>query len=445
MSSITELQVRYHSGSTTPALELERQLQCIANSQTNAFITVAADAARQQSRAATQALTANVAPGLLHGMTVAVKDLIDVQGLPTTCGSAQGVGAPPAAADAPIVARLRAAGAVVIGKANTHEFAYGATGDRSHFGPVANPHNLQHMTGGSSSGSAAAVSEGLAHMALGTDTSGSIRIPAAMCGVVGLKPTFGLLPVDGVRALSPSLDHVGPITATVQDCALVLAVLTESPSTRYWPSDAKDMTQLRIGIPSNYFNEPLSATVAQALKRAAAALEQAGAAVVPICIAGVNEAHAAQQRILQVEALDQHAPALQSGAPFGAEVHERLQAAHGITAADYLHALRYQQQFRANMDAAFQEVDVVLTPTCPMTAPLLQERDTPIGADMFSTRWLITRCTVPASLSGHPALSIPFGYDDAKLPIGLQLIGPLHGECTLFDVGAYLERANKHA
>ena len=443
-AGIEALQGRYLSGTATPEREVDAQLARIGRSRSNAFVHVRADAARAEAALATAALREGRAVGALHGVTVAVKDLIDVAGTATTCGSAQHLQRQ-AGADAPAVARLRAAGAIVIGKANTHEFAYGATGDRSHFGPVANPHDPARMAGGSSSGSAAAVSEGLAHAALGTDTSGSIRIPSALCGVVGLKPSFDLLPLAGVQPLSRSLDHVGPVAGTVRDCALLLSVLAQAPLSRYWSGGAASLAGRTVGVPTDYFGEPVQEAVAQALRRAQAVLARAGAKLVAIAVQGLAQAHAAQQCILQVEALDQHAQALRAGAPFGEEVRERLQAAQHVLASDYLAALREQAAFRDRMDRVFGQVDALLVPTYPMTAPLLQERETALEAGRFPTRWLITRCTVPASLSGHPALSVPFGRDGRGLPIGVQLVGPMHGECGLFDVGAALEEAGEAA
>lgn len=375
----------------------------------------------------------------LHGIALAIKDLIDVQGYPTTMGAA-GFEHNIASTDATVVERLRAAGAVLIGKTNTHQFAYGPTGDRSAAGPVLNPHNRERMTGGSSSGSAAAVAAGLCHAAVGSDTAASIRLPAAFCGVVGMKPTQGLIPTKGAFPLSKTLDHLGPITSGCRDNARILAIMAGREESFYSRRLGEPVQGLVIGLPDKFFNTHWSKPVRAAMTQALRTLECNGVHLRVVSIPQINDIYEAQQCVLRAEAYRLHAKSLANGAPYDEEVRQRLLTGKDVTAKEYQHAMSLQSVARTSFDEALEGVDVILTPTCGITAPRLQERETNLNGEMVQTRWLLTRLTAPTNFSGHPSLSVPFGKDEHRLPIGLQLIGRYHDEATLYQVGDFIAR-----
>jgi len=410
-------------------------LDRIERSTVNAFITVDPDKALAQAKEMENISPSSKHP--LHGFVVAIKDLIDVRGYPTTMG-AQGFEDNIAQKDALVVSRLREAGAIFIGKANTHQFAYGPMGDRSAAGPTLNPHNVAHMTGGSSSGSAAAVAAGLVHGAVGSDTAASVRLPASFCGVVGMKPTMGLLPVDGIFPLSKTLDHPGPITATCADNAKMLAVMADYPADTYSRLIGNPVDKLVVGLPDAFFHTHCSPQVHAAMTQAVRLLEASGVKVHFVSIPQIAEIYDAQQCILRAEAYALHAPRLASGAPYEDEVRERLLAGQSVTTQAYKQALAFQGSAKSNVDQAFIDVDVILAPTCGVAAPKLQERETIVNGETVSTRWLLTRLTAPTNLSGHPSLSVPFGRDPAGMPIGLQLIGRYHDEATLYQLGHFI-------
>ena len=441
MLNIAALASAYRTRQATPSATLQSLLDQIAASSLNSFISVDAEAVMRAAQAADQAYAGPAgAAGALCGIPVAVKDLIDVAGMRTTMGSEQ-YAQNLATGDAEVVRRLRAQGAIIIGKANTHEFAYGPTGDRSYFGAVCNPHNPAHMTGGSSSGSAAALGGGLCAGALGTDTSASIRLPAALCGVVGMKPTYDLLPRDGIFALSHTLDHVGPMSVTVGDNALLLDVLTGMPRDSHARLIGQPIRGRTVGLAMGFYNDFLDAPVRQALERARAVFEQAGARVVPVEIPRVQAIYDAQQLVLKAEAYATHRRALDAGAPYQAEVRTRLLTGSDVSAADYLQAMSMQAMARQSFDEVLAQVDVILCPTCGITAPPRDTRVSALDGKDYATPWLLTRLTAPTNLSGHPSLSVPFGADAQGLPVGMQLIGPQRGEAGLYQFGQVLEAA----
>lgn len=439
--SINQLLASYRSGQSTASEVVQAYLDKIGQSDLNSFISVDREASLATSELCDTVMSAGGTLGPLHGAPVAIKDLIDVAGMRTTMGSSQ-YAKNVAGADAPVVQRLRNAGAVILGKTNTHQFAYGSTGDRSDFGPVRNPRNVEHVSGGSSSGSAAAVGAGLCLAALGTDTSASVRLPAAFCGVVGLKPTVGLLPSTGVFPLSPTLDHVGHLSATILDNALVLEVLCGSASGRYAAKVGKPIAGMKIGVPGGYFADFVSNDVQASVRRAREALEAAGARVVDIEVPETQAIYENQQLILRAEAYATHRAALDADKPYLPEVRTRLMTGADVSAADYLGALGQRHSAQLAFDAALADVDILLSPTCGVPAPRIDERDTLVDGTAHPTFWLITRLTAPTNLSGHPSLSVPFGETNG-LPHGMQLIGRYQDEATLYQVGAVLESANR--
>jgi aspartyl-tRNA(Asn)/glutamyl-tRNA(Gln) amidotransferase subunit A len=437
MHSIMALREAYRERKLSPVEVVSSLLAKIEASAINAYITVMAEDAVQRAVQAERDIMAGKALGPLYGVPIAVKDLVHVAGTRTTMGSQQYADSV-SSTDAAVITLLRNAGAIIIGKTNTHEFAYGPTGDRSHFGAARNPHNLNRMTGGSSSGSAAAVAGGLAYGAIGSDTSASIRLPASLCGVVGMKATKGLVSKEGVFPLSETLDHVGPITNSVRDNGLMLAVLSGKDESHYLQHVGKGVRGKVVGLPDRFYCEYLSPDVRQAMDAAAAMLMQAGAIVKTVYLTGIEKIYAAQQLILKVEAYALHEPAISAGASYDDEVRERLLTGKDVKAAEYVQAMGMRGEAENLFARALSEVDLLLTPTSGITAPLLDERVTSLSGEEHPTRWLLTRLTAPTNLSGNPSLSVPFGVDQNEMPIGLQLIGRMHDEAVLYQVAEFL-------
>ncbi|GHG54544.1 amidase [Streptomyces griseocarneus] len=403
----------------------------------NAYVTVAEDAALLAATQAEREISAGRYRGPLHGIPVALKDLIDVAGLPTTASSRVRAHHM-AAADAAVTARLRDAGAVVLGKTHTHEFAYGLTTPQTR-----NAWAPDRVAGGSSGGSAVAVASGSATFALGTDTGGSIRVPAALNGVVGLKPTYDLLPRHGVVPLSWSLDHVGPLTRTVRDAEPVLAALAGPRP----PSGARKPTAgpagMRIGVPRTYYFDHVTPEVEAAVRTALTHLRELGAVLVDVDIPMTEYVQAVQWGLMVPEATAQHEPTLRSSSHlYGPDVRVLLEAGKHVPAGDYLRAQRARTLMRASWRRLFDEVDAIAAPTVPTTA-------TRAGQDTIEWPGGITetvsdayvRLSAPANITGMPSLSLPVGLDAAGLPIGMQLIGPPLAETTLLRIGRAYEEA----
>lgn len=439
MKSIIEIGKAYRAGVSSPVDVVEKMLADIESSSLNAYITVFSDRAREEAKTAETKFVSGDKVGILAGIPIAIKDLVDVAGYPTTMG-AEEYADHVSSSDAEVVKLLRKAGAIIIGKANTHQFAYGSTGDRSFFGAVKNPLDLSRVSGGSSSGSAAAVAAKLAFGSIGTDTSASIRLPAALCGVVGMKATLGLVSKKGGFPLSDTLDHIGPISQDVCDNALLLEIITEQSIGTYSNKIGNDINTLSIGIPTGFYDEYVSPGVKHSMTKAIQFLEAAGATIKSVEVENIYDIYNAQQLILKAEAYATHEASLKAKAPYIEEIKERLLSGENILASEYLSSLWYQNAAQASFDKALEHVDVLLTPTCGITAPLLDERSTLFNGEYHSTPWLLTRLTAPTNLSGHPSLSVPCGKDESGMPIGLQIIGKLHDEVTVYQVGYYIEQ-----
>ncbi|GAB2919633.1 amidase [Rhodococcus aerolatus] len=384
-------------------------------------------AARAAARAADEELAAGTWRGPLHGVPVAVKDNIDVAGMPTRCGSAVLADAPPAAADAEAVARLRAAGAVVVAKTHCHEFAYGPTGAVNAAGPAANPHDPSRITGGSSSGSAALVALGVVPVALGTDTGCSVRTPAALCGVVGLKPHTGAVPATGVVPLSTTLDHVGLLASDVHGASVAWDVLargarTEEGAPTGGGIQLPGVSGLRVGLPTGELLAATDPVVVAAVDAAAEALRRGGAEVVEIDVPDVAELAATYPLIVGAEAYAWHAELLaERPGDYQDATRERLEAQSGLLAVDYLRAMATRVRLRESVLGLLRRtygLDALLLAATPLRA-------TPIGVeevDGRSVRAELLRLGIPFSVLGLPALSVPAPGVDG-LPVGVQVVG----------------------
>ena len=418
------------------------------HSQLRAFITVTAEQAMEEARQADRELASGVDRGPLQGIPIALKDLFATRGLRTTAGSRVYENFVPDY-DATVVERLRAAGAVMLGKLNMHEMAYGITSANPHFGPVRNPWNPEHSPGGSSGGSGAAVATGMAYMAMGSDTGGSIRIPAAFCGTVGLKPTYGRVSRHGVLPLGWTLDHMGPLTRTVRDAALVLNAIaggdskdptaSRRPVPDYVPEPHCKIVGLRIGVPENFFFERLDPDVERAVGGALARAEALGASVRPVALPDVAALNAVARVILLSEASAVALPALDRREWFGPDVLALFDQGCLVPATDYINAQRLRRVMRREFDRLWKDIDCFVTPTTPNTAPRIGAPTVSLGGRDEDVRLATTRLVRGINALGYPALSIPCGVSGAGLPIGLQIVGPAFEEGRLLRLGAALE------
>ncbi|WP_432091893.1 amidase [Streptomyces sp. NRRL F-5630] len=411
-----------------------------------AYVAVSADQARRAAREAEREAAQGSCRGPLHGIPVGLKDLIDVAGEPTTASSRARAGHR-AASDSTVAASLRAAGAVLVGKTHTHEFAYGLTTPQTR-----NAWDRGRVAGGSSGGSAVAVAAGAATFALGTDTGGSIRVPATLNGVVGLKPTYGLVPRHGVTSLSWSLDHVGPITRTVDDAALVLAAIAGHdprdpasvavPGVDCRPSPDPDLTGVRVGVPRTYYFDHVDATVATAVHRALAQLEALGARLIDVDIPMARYIQAIQWGLMVPEATAYHESTLRTAPElYQADVRILLEAGELMGAGDYLRAQRARTLMRDAWARVMEKVDVIAAPAVPMSAvPSGQETVTWPDGTVEAVSDAYVRLSSPANITGVPALSVPVGQDAEGMPIGMQLLGRPFDERTLLLVGHAYER-----
>jgi len=408
-----------------------------ANGRVNAFITVSTEQALAMARDADREIAAGRYRGPLHGVPVSFKDLVDVAGMPTTAASRLLAGRV-APSDAPVAARLRAAGAVFLGKTNLHEFAFGTTSEDSAYGPVRNPVDPSRSAGGSSGGAAAAIVEGMGYAAIGTDTGGSIRIPAAACGCVGLKPTFGEITCDGVIPLSWSLDHVGPLSRTVGGVrATYEAALGLPPAP--WPVPPP-VASLRLGVLRGYFTDLLDEDVRAAFLAVLARLEAGGATLVDRDLAHAPDIASIYLHVQLPEASAYHAEAIeQHPDAYTTPVRLRLEMGRYVLAEDYVRAQRGTLVLRQEVSDALDGCDALVLPTLPIPAPPLGADTVTIGHASYPVRALMLRLTQLFDLTRHPAISLPCGRTRLGLPAGLQLAGRLDRTRELMDVAEAVE------
>lgn len=445
--SLIEAVDRIKKQEITPVELLEVYLQRIEvfNPRLNCFITITADDAHQAARNLDRILAGASASGPLCGAPLALKDLYETKGIRTTAGARAFWDYYPEK-DAAVVEKLRAAGALLLGKLNMHEIALGVTNISPHFGPCHNPWALERMTGGSSGGSAAALAAGLCLGSFGSDTGGSIRIPASLCGIVGLKPTYGRISLRGVMPLSWNLDHPGPMARCVKDAALLLQITAgydpADPTSQsvavddYLTHIGKGVRDWRIALADDEYFQDVQPQVAQAVVEAARVFEELGAQVKRVSFPDAQRAARTNPEILLCDAAALHRQRLETDPEvFGADILTRLKMGMATKGMDYAQARRNQALFRRQFELFFADYDVLLTPTTAITAPLIE------GQDALEQARSLTRFTALFNLTGLPALSLPCGFSTDGLPIGLQLVGAPWSEARLLQAAYAYETA----
>jgi aspartyl-tRNA(Asn)/glutamyl-tRNA(Gln) amidotransferase subunit A len=417
----------------------------------NAFMAVEAEEAMEAADAADAALAKGDLRGPLHGVPLAHKDMYYEAGKVATCGSLIRRDYV-ATTTSTALQRLKDAGPIRLGSLQMAEFAYGPTGHNSHYGPVHNPFVLDRVTGGSSSGSGSAVGARLTFAALGSDTGGSIRMPANFCGVTGLKTTCGLVSRAGAMPLSQSLDTVGPLARTAEDCALLLGLMagvdSEDPTTSggpvpdYMAATRASLNGLRVGVPTAFYVDDLDAEVARILDETIAVLKREGADIVKVELPDQRQLSSACQLVLAVEAAAFHKRWLiERPQDYGPQVLMRLQNGLAVPGVSYLEALRWRGAALAAHIAATAGVDAVIAPVAPIPAPTIAESDVGNAPNAESVIQRLTRFTRPVNYLGLPALAIPCGFTAGGIPVGMQLIGRSFDESTLLTIGAAFQRA----
>lgn len=418
------------------------------NPELNAYLTVIADVALAQARQAEAELCgprskkAHRDRGPLHGIPISLKDNIHTVGIRTTAGAKFLSDFIPEK-DAAVVSKLKSAGAILLGKTNLHEFAYGVTTNNPHYGPTRNPWDTNRVPGGSSGGAAAAVAAGLCVAAIGTDTGGSIRIPASLCGSVGFKPTLHHVSVEGIVPLSLTLDCAGPIARSVEDAALVLDAIASKSRTQ------KSKKNFTLGVPKEFFFDVLSPEVRTNFDSNLKLLRKRGFAIKEISIPLLDHTESAGNNIAWPEATRYHQKMdwfPKHSADYGEDVRSRLEIGTRVAGIAYLEALEQRDAFLAQFHSVLAEtkVDALVVPTTPIAAPLIGEESTTINGKDHATRALLLRLNRPANLAGLPAVSLPCGLTPSGLPLGLQLIGPASADSPLLTLASHLEKFLPH-
>lgn len=413
----------------------------------HAFITITENEAKAAALQLDAELKSGRDRGPFHGIPIVVKDLFYTAGIRTTAGSRLFENFLPSF-NATVIDRLQQAGAVSIGKTNLHELAFGITSNNPYYGRVLNPLDHARIAGGSSGGTAAAIAAGIVPMGLGTDTGGSIRIPASYCGLVGLKPTYGRVSRYGVLPLSFSLDHVGPLGTCVEDCALAMNAFAGwdardrsscvEPTPDFNLPPLADCTGLRVGLPKNFFFERLSEDVSKAVKHATSLLGRAGANLIEVTVPNFHEIILTSQVVQLSEFAAQHTTH-DASEQFGTDIWAHLELGRQIAAHEYVNAQRLRTLFRREMDHLWHEIDLLITPTTPIAAPLASKDTVDVGGNEENVRMASTRLVRGFNLLGEPALSMPCGKADTGMPVSLQLVAPPFGEPRLLQIAKTLE------
>lgn len=458
-ASIDELSSLIKAGELSPVEVTDASFERIRETEPklNAFLELFEEGARSAAREAEAEIAAGRYRGPLHGVPIGLKDLVDVAGSPTTGGSPlfqQNI----ARTDATITTRFRKAGAIIVGKTNLVMHAMGATGLNPYTGHPRNPWDLERCTGGSSSGSGAAVAAGCVVGAIGTDTGGSIRMPASMCGIVGLKPTYGRVSRAGVLDLSWSCDHVGPMTRRVSDCAYMMNALAgydprdpasaDEPVVDYTLGLDRGPEDLRIGVPADYFfdDDHVDPEIDTAVRAAISLMEANGAEVVEIPMPWVKHGRKINMGVVMPEAVSVHRKNIsEHPGTYPDEIRGRLQAAMTIAAVDYVQAQRTRRWFIEKMNEAMRDVDVLFTPTVPARTPTIARAETPPGGNVAPQGGSLANFTGVFNSTGQPSLSVPCGFTADGLPIGLMITGRHFDEVTVLRAGdAYEQLAGWH-
>ena len=459
-ASIAQIAAQIRKRELSPVELIDMTIKAIdqCEPQLNAFITVFREESLEGARQAEAEIRSGKDLGPLHGIPIALKDIICVEGTRSTAGSNFFSEESPQF-DAALVSKLKAAGAIIIGKTNLHEFAFGVTTENPHFGQTANPWDTSRVPGGSSGGSAAAVVAGCCAGALGSDTGGSIRIPAAVCGHVGLKPTYGRISVHGVIELAQSLDCVGPMCRYVHDVALMMNTLAGydprdvHSENRPVPDYTEELDQpirgRRAGIPKQHFFDNLDSGVERAVDEAIKVLEGLGVEIVELDLPSAQAGHEVTLTLLMAEAGQFHQQRLADHREdYGDDVRELLEDGLSLSASDYIRAVRVREIVRREFAGAFEGVDCILSPTVPVPAPLRSTHDPSGGSESNRIRPRLTQNTRLFNLLGLPSISVPCGFAQVEdsgsaegLPVGLQISGPWWSEPMLLQVAHAYERA----
>lgn len=436
--SIRDLQKQYKKKVLSPVDVTTHFLERMKSEQLNAFITISDKKAIKQAKISEQRFLANEEVGIVEGIPICYKDNIQTKNIRTTSGSKIEEDFIPND-DANIVKSLQREGSINLGKVNMHEYAFGITSNNPFYGAVKNPWNEEYTPGGSSGGSGAAVAASLCVASIGTDTAGSIRIPAASCGVIGLKPTHGLVQMSGVKHISWTLDHTGPLTKNVDDLAIMLQAMT---GMNYDQSLREDIRGLRVGVPKNYLNEHLNDSAWILYKEALENLETLGAILIEVNIPFKDDDLDLSFAIGIAEAGYVHEQSIASALDsFGPDVKASLQTSHAITALDYIKALQRKKELTEQFGRLFDNVDVIASPTMPDTAQKIGQETMIINGAKDSTFHAMIRLTALFNLTGQPAISIPCGIAPNGLPLGLQLAGGAFSERRLIHVAYAYEQA----
>ncbi|GEL19139.1 amidase [Pseudonocardia asaccharolytica] len=438
--SIRDLALALRSGELSPTEHVRNVLDRLHADEHNAVVMLDDEQALAEAAARTEELARGEWRGPMHGVAVGVKDLFDVVGLSTKAGSKILADAPSASTEGPVVARLREAGAVIVGKLHTHEFAYGPTGDVSASGPARNPLDPSRITGGSSSGSAAAVAAGHLPLTLGTDTGASVRTPAALCGVVGLKPTRGRLSTEGVFPLSETCDHVGLLTADVHSASVAWDVLSRAEGTG-GGIQAPGVSGVRVGVLPDPYWQAAEPMLNEGVAEAVAMLEKAGAQVTEIATPMIDQLAATYFAIVGAEAYATHAPWLaERGADYQPMTLARLEPNEQLSARTYINAQRARRRLTAALRTACDAVDVLVLPTTQLRATPIGQTKIEIDDVVVPVASALLALTLPFNLAGWPAISVPRPATDGGLPVGVQIVGVGLEERGILRVAAALDR-----
>lgn len=435
----------------SPVALAEAVLKRIArlDERMRAFITVTADHALEAARR-TEREIAGGHRRPLQGVPVSIKDLYDTKGIRTTAGAKIFEQRVPNE-DATVVKKLNEAGAVTVGKTNLHEFAYGVTTVNEHYGVARNPWDPERICGGSSGGSACAVALSMGFGSPGSDTGGSIRIPASLCGIVGLKPTYGRVSLSGIVPLSWSMDHPGPMTKTVEDAAIMLGIIAghdprdsfsrKLPVPRYTDALTGDIKGIRAGIPKSYFFDRIDPQVDTSIRAAIRQLEKLGALIVDVDLPTAPVNRAVWMQIASPEVYSYHEPLLaQHAGLYGTQVRARIEAGRMLASIDYVRAQRIRTIMKEECRSAFAKADVIITPTVPIPAPRIDKIQDPWGNDSEPAVAALGRFTRFFNIVGLPAISVPCGFTAEGLPVGMQIAGKVFDEATVLSVAHAYEQ-----